>query len=100
MAPRPPVGLMRLHEANRTDMSNPFHLDDQVRSEFEKEVDQSQHGAGQPSSTAPIPATNTGNVDENSNHLIELSIMPPSTHLLSQSFMLFYLIYYKFFEGG
>ena len=86
---------MRRHEANRTDMSYPFHMDEQVRSEFENEVDESRDGAGQPSLTAPLPITNTANSDENSNHLVEVSIIPPPTHLLSQSFM-FNLIYYYF----
>ena len=75
--PRPSLGLMRLHEPNRTDMSKPFHLHDQISSEFENEVDESQHGAGQRSSIAPLPTTDTDNFDENSNHLIEVTIIPP-----------------------
>ena len=58
-----------------------------------EQIDESRHGAGQPSSIAPLPTTDTDNNDENSNHLIEVSIIPPPTHLLNQSFMLFNLIY-------
>ena len=87
MAPRPPLALMRLHEENRVEESCPYNMDDQIRSELENEIDEPRHGAGQPSSIAPLPTTDTDNFDENSNHLIEVSIIPPPLHLHIQSFL-------------
>ena len=89
---RSPLALMQLHEVNRDDVSYRYNMEEQIRSELKNEIDESRHGAGQPSSIAPFPTTDTDNFDENSNHLIEVYIIPPPTHLLSQSFLLFYLI--------
>ena len=91
------MALMQLNEENRVEESCRYNMDDQIRSELENEVDESQHEAGQPSYIAPLPTTDTVNVDENSNPLIEVSIIPPPTNLLSQFFMLFYMINNYFF---
>ena len=102
MAPRPPPALMRRYEANRDDVSYPYHLKDhdQVQREPENEVDESQHGAGQPSSIAPIPSTDTGIFHENSNNLIEMSFIPPPIHFLIQSFIYILFLVLIFLRAG
>ena len=85
MAPRPPVALMRRHEANRVEVSYSYHLEDhdQVQRELEKEVNEPQYDAGQPSSIAALPVTSTDNTDGNSNHVCatEVSLVPHPIHL-------------------
>ena len=91
MAPRPSVDLMRRHEANRVEASYHYHFEDhdQFQRELENEFNEPQSDAGQPSSIAPFPATETDNVDENSNDVdpTEVSIIPPPLRLLIQSFL-------------
>ena len=88
MAPRPSADLMRRHEMNRVEASYPYNMEDQVRRELENEVNETKSDAGQPSSIAALPVTDTGNVDDNSNEVdpTEVSLIPPTIHLLNQSF--------------
>ena len=104
-APRPPAALLRGRAAINKKEAQKWHdsdyqdLPSPQPDPVNEPVNQPHPNAGQPSLTAPLPITNTANSDENSNHLVEVSIIPPPTHLLSQSFMLFNLIYNYFFLG-
>ena len=104
-APRPSAALLRgqalinQNEVHNWRDSDYQDLPSREPDPVNEPVNEHDPNAGQPSSIAPIPTTDTVNVDINSNdvNLTEVSIIPAPLQLLSQSFL---FIFIGFFDGG
>ena len=92
MAPRPSEDLLRRQAKNSEEAGCLNDTDDQELALrlHENEVNDPQPDAGQRSSVAALPVTNTDDVDDNSNEVAptEVPIIPSPLYLLIQSFRL------------
>ena len=98
MAPRPSAAFLRGQEVIKQNEVHNWRDSDyqDLPSREPDPVNEPHPNAGQPSSIAPLPTTDTLNVDLNSNdlNLPELSIIPHPLHLLTQSFLFIFISFF------